>query len=74
MQKLIYFNRPDCPQNMGVSQLTDDLNVFLEERKDIIIDPIILSDRITFTKSVGEDGDNIYGYALYFEVPQDFNN
>lgn len=74
MKKLIYFNRPDCPQNMGVSQLTDNLNVFLEERKDIIIDAIILSDRITFTKSVDENGAIKTGYALIFSVPDDFQN
>lgn len=69
MKKLIYFNRLDAIDNVGVSQLTDDLQTFLSDRSDLIINPTILSDRFTFDK---EDGGT--GFALIFSVPNDFNN
>lgn len=69
MKTLIYFNRPDCPENMGISQLTDDVQVFLDERKDIIINPVINKDILNFEKT---DGSN--GYALLVETPSDFQN
>lgn len=84
MKTLIYFNRPDCPDNMGISQLTDDLNQFLAERTDIIINPIINGNILTFDKSIIEDGvivplrnnDGIVetGYAVLIETPETFQN
>lgn len=73
MNTLIYFNAPDKPSNMGISQLTDNLQQFLAERSDILVDPIILSDRFTFTKEVVDDKP-VRGYALTFQVPDDFEN
>ena len=69
MQTFIYFNRPDCPENMGISQLTSNLNTFLQERSDILKDYVILVDRFTFTKS-----DETTGYALTFSVDDSFEN
>jgi hypothetical protein len=69
MQTFIYFNRPDCPENMGISQLTADLNAFLQQRSEILKDYVVMSDRFTFTKPDGETG-----YALTFEVEDSFEN
>lgn len=73
MNTLIYFNAPDKPSNMGISQLTDNLQQFLAERSDILVDPIVLSDRFTFTKEI-IDEQPVRGYALFFQVPNDFEN
>jgi len=69
MKTLIYFNRLDAIDNVGISQLTEDLSAFLSDRADLIINPIILSDRFTFEKADGSEG-----YALIFQVPNYFNN
>jgi len=69
MKTLIYFNRPDCPETMGISQLTDDLPLFLQQRADLLPDPVILADRFTFTKP-----DATTGYALTFSVDDSFQN
>jgi hypothetical protein len=69
MQTFIYFNRPDCPENMGISQLTSDLLLFLQERSDILKDYAILADRFTFSKP-----DESTGYALTFSVDDSFEN
>ena len=69
MQTFIYFNRPDCPENIGISQLTTDLNTFLQEREDVLKDYVVLTDRFTFTKPDGETG-----YALTFNVDDSFEN
>jgi hypothetical protein len=73
MKILIHFNALDKPENMGISQLTEDLEQFLSERSEILIDYQILSDRFTFTKVVIEGVPQI-GYALTFQVPDDFQN
>jgi|LakMenEpi03Aug12_release.lakeMendotaPanAssembly.Ray.scaffolds.fasta_scaffold1833205_2 hypothetical protein len=69
MQTFIYFNRPDCPENIGISQLTADLSTFLQEREDVLKDYVVLTDRFTFTKPDGETG-----YALTFNVDDSFEN
>lgn len=74
MNTLIYFNRPDCPENMGTSQLTSDIQGFLIERSSIIIDPVITGNKITFTKGIDEEGNLVFGYAMMFDVPNDFKN
>ena len=74
MNTLIYFNRPDCPQDMGISQLTSNVQAFLDERSSIIIDPVITGNKITFTKGTDEEGNLVFGYALMFEVQSDFQN
>jgi len=53
MKTLIYFNFNDKPENMGISQLTDDVQQFLSERSDILINPVITENIITFVKQDG---------------------
>lgn len=69
MKTLIYFNRPDCPENMGISQLTDDVQTFLDERSDVIINPFIDGNILNFKKTDGDPG-----YAILAETPEDFQN
>ena len=69
MKTLIYFNRPDCPENMGISQLTDDVKTFLTERADILINPKIVDNIIEFTKP-----DDSTGFAIITNVPDEFQN
>ena len=64
MKKLIYFNAPSKPENMGISQLVDDINVFLAERKQELPNAVIVGSTIQF------DG----GYAVFLDVPNDFEN
>lgn len=74
MKTLIYFNRPDCPENMGISQLTDDVQTFLAERSDILINPVITGNILEFTKGYNEQEEPILGYAIMTETPEDFEN
>ncbi len=74
MKTLIYFNRPDCPVNMGISQLTDDIQSFLAERSSIIINPIIDNNILTFDKPETEGELPNRGYAILTETPDDFQN
>jgi len=74
MKTLIYFNRPDCPDNMGISQLTDDLNQFLADRSLIIVNPTINKNILTFDKPANEEGVVERGYAILTETPEDFQN
>lgn len=74
MKTLIYFNRPDCPSNMGISQLTDDVQAFLDERSDILINPHIVGNILEFTKEYNEQGEPVLGYAVMTETPEDFEN
>lgn len=69
MKTLIYFNKPDCPENMGISQLTHDLDEFLRERSDIIINPSVDGNILNFIKP-----DKNSGYAILAEVPENFEN
>lgn len=69
MKTLIYFNRPDCPSNMGISQLTDDVQAFLDERSEILINPHIVGNILEF-----ENTEGIKGYAVMTETPEDFEN
>lgn len=74
MKKHIYFNLPDKPSNMGQSQMVepDGLIDFISERKDLLPNAKIESDRITFDVV---DGDTTRrGYALIIDVPNDFQN
>ena len=78
MKTLIYFNRPDCPENMGISQLTDNLQLFLDERSDIIINPIINGNILTFDKETIIEEEEIKtiktGFAILIETPDNFEN
>jgi hypothetical protein len=69
MKTLIYFNTTNCPEQIGCSQLTDDLNTFLDERKEFIINPIIIDNKLTFEKQDGTFAD-----AVLLEVDANFQN
>ena len=69
MKTLIYFNRPDCPANMGISQLTDDVQSFLAERSNILINPSIVNNILEFENTEGTKG-----YAIITETPENFEN
>lgn len=64
MKKLIYFNAPSKPENMGISQLTDDINQFIADRAEELPNAEIVGNTIQF------DG----GYAVFIDVPSDFQN
>ena len=66
---LIYFNAPDKPENIGISQLTSDLQSFINERLNIFVNYAIVGNQIQF--DVNEEQ---RGYALFFDVPNDFQN
>ena len=66
---LIYFNAPDKPENIGISQLTTDLQLFIYERSNIFVNYAIVGNQIQF--DVNEEQ---RGYALFFDVPNDFQN
>lgn len=80
MKTLIYFNRPTCPENVGVSQLTEDINTFLSERKELIINPVIENGILTFETNKPIDNspeaklEIVKGYAIMVETPNDFEN
>lgn len=69
MNTLIYFNAPDKPENIGISQLTDNLQQFIDERLNIFVNYAIVGNQIQF--DVNEEK---RGYALFFDVPNDFQN
>jgi dihydropteroate synthase len=62
--KLIYFNAPSKPENMGISQLVDDINQFIAERSEELPNAQVAGNIIQF------DG----GYAVFVDVPSDFQN
>lgn len=77
MKTLIYFNRPDCPTDLGISQLTDNVTLFLEERKDKIVNPIIDKNILTFDVNYTNENDEQLvrrGFALLVETPENFEN
>lgn len=63
MKYLLTFDE-NCPENMGKSQLTDDIQTFLDERKELL--PNATSDG----KKITYDG----GTATIKSVPDDFDN
>lgn len=69
MKTLIYFNTTNCPKQIGCSQLTEDLTTFLAERSEIIINPVITNNKLTFEKQDGTFAD-----AVLLEVDADFQN
>lgn len=69
MKTLIYFNRPDCPTNMGISQLTDDVQQFLADRSEILINPHIVGNILEF-----ENAEGTKGYAVMTDTPNNFQN
>lgn len=72
MKKHIYFNLADKPANMGQSQLTDDIDTFLEERKDILVNAKVEDGELTF--DVSDEGGVRRGFATIEDVSDDFQN
>lgn len=68
MKTLIYFNLATKPENIGASQLVDDVNLFIENKKEYLPNTKIEGDRLTF------DSINGRGYAMLFQVDSDFQN
>lgn len=64
MKTLIYFNLATKPENMGISQLTDDINQFIIDKAEELPNAEIVGNTIQF------DG----GYAVFIDVPSDFQN
>lgn len=69
MKKHIFFNADDKPENMGISQLTDDVDSFISERSSILKDATYTKTKLTFTKP-----DGTQGYATITDVADDFKN
>ena len=65
MKKLIYFNAPDCPENMGQTQLVDDVYKFIFERPTELGGAKVVDNKLILSNG---------GYALIFDVPNDFQN
>ena len=74
MKTLIYFNANDKPENVGQSQLVDSIQTFIDERRDLFIDVLIQGNVLSYTKAISEDNEVVRGYAMIFEVPDDFQN
>jgi len=62
--KLIYFNTIGKPENIGQSQLTNDINQFIADRTEELPNAQVVGNIIQF------DG----GYAVFVDVPSDFQN
>jgi hypothetical protein len=74
MKILLYFNAIDTPEGVGQSQMLDGtIEEFIEANETKFIEPIIENDMLTFTKSITES-EVITGYAMIFQVPNDFKN
>lgn len=74
MKILLYFNANDIREGMGQSQMLDGtIEEFLQANQSKFIEPIIENDMLTFTKSITEI-EVIKGYAMIFQVPNDFQN
>lgn len=72
MKKHIYFNLSDKPENMGQSQLTDDLTAFIKERKDVLANAKVEGNKLTFDVTEGEETRK--GFAMIQDVDDDFQN
>lgn len=72
MNTLIYFNALDKPDNIGISQLTDNLQQFIDERLNVFVNYAIVGNKIEFDYQ--HEGETKRGYALFFDVPNDFQN
>lgn len=78
MKTLLTFNLPDKPIEMGESHTFEDLESFLDERKDILKNPVVIPqdgyDKLTFIKGYDDEKNPIEGFALLFNVPDEFQN
>lgn len=73
MKKHLVFNKKDCPSNMGQMQLIEgDVMDFAKERADLLPNPKIEGDRLTF--DVSRDDETVRGFAMIQDVPDDFEN
>lgn len=68
MKTFIYFNLKDKPENMGQSQLTDDLELFIKTNSEILVNAKVDGNKLIFDKEEGQ------GYAIVSNVPEDFEN
>lgn len=68
MKTFIYFNLKDKPENMGQSQLTNNLEQFLEDNAKILPNAKLDGNKLIFDKEEGQ------GYAIVSDVPEDFEN
>lgn len=68
MKYLINFDE-NCPKNMGRSQLTDNIQRFIEERAYIIFDSELTKTSITFKD---QEGNVVTGTIEY--VSDDYDN
>ena len=74
MKTLIYFNATDTPEGVGQSQMLEGtVEDFIQVNQSKFIEPIIENDMLTFTKLITES-EVIKGYAMIFQVPNDFQN
>lgn len=69
MKTHLIFNVADKPNNMGPMHMIEDMEQWLEDRKNILKDAIISKDntQLTFIKQDGEEGS-----AMLYQVPNDF--
>jgi hypothetical protein len=75
MKILLYFNASDTPEGVGQSQkLEGTIDEFIELNETKFINPVIENNMLTFTKSLDENNEIITGYAMIFEVPDNFEN
>lgn len=72
MKKLIYFNSKDVVEGIPQSQVVDNVENFIAKNKTI--DFSFDKNIITFTKALSQDNVPQKGYALVFDVPNDFEN
>ena len=71
-RKFIYFNAKDVVEGVPQSQVVESVENFITENK--LIDFSFKENIITFTKALSEDNVPQKGYALVFDVPNDFNS
>lgn len=74
MAKLIYFNGKDLIDGVGQSQKVESVEAFIDLNRSKFADVLITGNVISFTKAMSEENEPIKGYALIFDVPNDFEN
>jgi len=72
MKKFIYFNSKDVVQGIPQSQVVDSVENFIAQNR--LIDFSFNKNSITFTKALSQENVPQKGYALVFDVPNDFEN
>jgi hypothetical protein len=72
MKTLIYFNSSDKPDNIGQSQLVDSIDEFIQNAG--LVNALIEDGKLFFDKYINEFYEPVKGYAMIFQVPNDFQN